>query len=101
MTTVNAMGDSDRQAEVKEWAVTLRMLLVAAKMSDRRMKGMEDDEIHLFLTNRPRLGERAILAMCDKGVIETMRKDATIRVQRRTAGLAVDHDTWYESKAHV
>ncbi len=101
MTTQGGMSDNEwqvaqRRAEVKEWATLLRMLLVVTGRSDRRIKDIEDDEIHLFLTDHPRLGERAILAMCDADVINAVQKDAIIRFQRQTAKLPIDHDTWYE-----
>lgn len=103
MKTLDVVGNNEwqtaqRHAEVKEWAVLLRMLLVVTGRSDRRIKDMEHDEIHLFLTDHPRLGERAILAMCDSDVINAVQEDAIIRLQRQTAKLTIDHDTWYEKK---
>lgn len=87
---------ADDKWRVRELAIVLRFMLVAANYSERRIASLTQADVVEFLTRYSRIGTTAQAMFGDTAVVDDVRTDAMCRVRLADRFQPVDANTWYE-----
>lgn len=101
MTSTELISQQAAQATAEKWrvrelAIVLRFMLVAANYSERRIAGLTQSDAVEFLTRYSRIGTTARSMFGDAAVVEDVRMDAMCRIALESRFEQVDANTWYE-----